>query len=55
MTEQTENKHRHAIVRTLTEIALPAAGFTLSVGFATRNWLASGVTGLAISSAIYVL
>jgi signal transduction histidine kinase len=55
MTEQTESRHTQAIARTLMEIALPAAGFTLSVGFATRNWLASGVTGLAISSAIYVL
>jgi signal transduction histidine kinase len=55
MTEQTETRHTQAIVHTLMEIALPAAGFTLSVGFATRNWLASGVTGLAISSAIYVL
>jgi len=55
MTEQTESRPRHAIVHTSMEIALPAAGFTLSVGFATRNWLASLITGLAISSAIYVL
>ena len=55
MTEHTESRHRHAIVRTSMEIVLPALGFVLSVGFATRNWLASLVTGLAISSAIYVL
>jgi signal transduction histidine kinase len=42
-------------VRTLTEIGLPAIGFALSVGFATRNWPASLVTGLAISGSIQVL
>ena len=55
MTEHTESRHRHAIVRTSMEIGLPALGFFLGVGFATRNWLASLVTGLAISSAIFVL
>jgi signal transduction histidine kinase len=55
MTEHTESRHGHAFVRTLMEIGLPALGFVLSVGFATQNWLASLVTGLAISSAIFVL
>jgi signal transduction histidine kinase len=37
------------------EIGLPAIGFALSVGFATRNWPVSLVTGLAISGSIHVL
>jgi signal transduction histidine kinase len=52
MTEQAENRHRRFIARTLTEFGLPALVFTLSVGIATRRWLASAVTGLAISGTI---
>jgi signal transduction histidine kinase len=55
MTEQTESRRGRAIVRTLMEIGLPAIGFALSVGFATRNWPASLVTGLAISGSIHIL
>ncbi len=55
MTEQTQAGHRQTIMRTLTEIGLPALAFTLSVGLATRNWPVSFVTGLAISSAIAAL
>jgi signal transduction histidine kinase len=39
-------------VRILTEFALPALVFALGVGIATQDWLASMVTGLAVSGAI---
>ena len=55
MTNQKANGRDHAIVRALMEIGLPAIGFALSVGFATRNWSASLITGLAISGAIHIL
>jgi hypothetical protein len=55
MTEQDANRPDSTIVRMIAEVGLPALGFALGVGFATWNWLASLVTGLAISSAIYVL
>jgi signal transduction histidine kinase len=55
MTKQQTSDHGHAIARTLMEIGLPALGFVLSVGYATRDWLASFITGVAISSAILVL
>jgi two-component system LytT family sensor kinase len=41
--------------RILMELVLPAIGFGLSVGFATQDYPASLVTGLAISGTIYVL
>jgi len=54
MTEQKASER--TIVRTLlVEILLPAIGFGLGVGFATRNYPVSLITGLAISSSIYVL
>jgi two-component system LytT family sensor kinase len=46
---------RRVIMRALAELALPALLFTLGVGLATGNWLASFATGLAISSAIFAL
>jgi signal transduction histidine kinase len=55
MTERTESRREHIFGRILMEIALPAIGFGVSVGFATRNYPASFITGLAISSSIYVL
>jgi two-component sensor histidine kinase len=56
MTEQKASGHERAILRTLlVEILLPAIGFGLSVGFATSDYPASLVTGLAISGTIYVL
>jgi signal transduction histidine kinase len=55
MTNQKTNGREHAIVRTLMEIGLPVIGFTLSVGFATWDWLASFVTGLVISASIHIL
>jgi signal transduction histidine kinase len=39
----------------LMEVALPALAFFLGVGFATGNWPAALVTGLAMSSTIYAL
>jgi signal transduction histidine kinase len=44
-----------AIRRWLAELGLPALIFAVGVGLATRNWPASIVTGLAISSAIAAL
>jgi signal transduction histidine kinase len=55
MTEQSQAGRRQAIMRTLTELSLPALAYTFGVGFATGNWLASFATGLAISSAIFAL
>ena len=56
MTKQKTNGRERAIMmRILLEIALPAVGFGLSVGFATRNYPISLITGLAISGTIYVL
>lgn len=55
MTEQTARRPRRAIMRVLAEFSLPVLIFTLGVGFATRNWPASFITGLAISSAISAL
>jgi signal transduction histidine kinase len=52
MTEQTQDGRKQAIMRTLAELGLPALAFTVGVGFATGNWPASFLTGLAISSAI---
>jgi len=55
MTKQKANGRERVIVRILLEIVLPALGFGLSVGFATRNYSVSLITGLAISGSIYVL
>ncbi len=55
MTKRKASGREHAIKRTLTEIVLPAIGFGLGVGFATGNYPVSLITGLAISSTIYVL
>jgi two-component system LytT family sensor kinase len=43
------------VMRALAELGLPALAFAVGVGFATGDWLASLVTGLAISGAIFVL
>jgi signal transduction histidine kinase len=53
--EHKASKREHSVERILIELVLPAIGFGLSVGFATRNYPASLVTGFAISSTIYVL
>ncbi len=55
MTEQKASVLKRIIVRTLTEIVLPAIGFGLGVGFAIGNYRVSFITGLAISGTIYVL
>jgi signal transduction histidine kinase len=55
MTGQSDDRHRQAIRRALAELALPALAFTVGVGVATGKWLASLVTGLAISAAIFAL
>jgi signal transduction histidine kinase len=55
MTERTESRREHIFGRVLMDILLPTVGFGVSVGFATRNYPASLITGLAISSSIYVL
>lgn len=56
MAEHGTSDQKRAILRTLfVEILLPAIGFGLSVGFATNDYPASLVTGLAISGTIYVL
>jgi two-component system LytT family sensor kinase len=52
MTEQTQNRRRRFVARALPEFGLPALAFAIGVGIATRNWPASGVTGLAVSGAI---
>ncbi|MGC9334389.1 MAG: sensor histidine kinase, partial [Anaerolineae bacterium] len=53
--EQNASGREHAIGRILIEILLPAVGFGLGVGFATQDYPASLITGLAISGAIYIL
>ncbi len=55
MTEQAQAGSRQASVRALAELGLPAVAFALGVGFATGDWPAALATGLAISSAIFVL
>ena len=55
MTQAQAHTHSQAIKRTLIEIVLPAIGFGLGVGFATQDYAASLVTGLAISGTIYVV
>jgi signal transduction histidine kinase len=55
VTQAQAHGHSKAIKRTLIEIVLPAIGFGLGVGFATQEYAASLVTGLAISGTIYVL
>ena len=55
MTQERAHEHSRIIRRTLTEIFLPALGFGLGVGFATKQYPVSFVTGLAISGTIYVL
>jgi signal transduction histidine kinase len=55
VSESARDRRRRTIVRMLAEFSLPVIGFTFSVGFATRNWPASFVTGVAISLAISAL
>ena len=55
MTERTESKREHVLGHFLADILLPAIGFGMSIGFATRNWLASFFTGLAISGTLHTL
>lgn len=55
MTKQKASVSKRIIVRILTEIVLPAIAFSLGVGFAIGNYRVSFITGLAISSTIYVL
>jgi sensor histidine kinase YesM len=55
VTEQAQGGRKGAIGRVLAELGLPALAFTLGVGLATGNWLASFATGVAISSAIFAL
>jgi signal transduction histidine kinase len=55
MTERTESRREVIPGRILVEVLLPAIGFGISVGFATRNWPASFITGLAISSTLQAL
>ena len=52
MTKQANRMRRRRLKRILTEFGLPALAFALGVGIATQDWLASLVTGLAVSSAI---
>jgi len=55
MKEQIQGESRSAIMGALVVLVLPAVAFTLGVGFATRDWPAALVTGLAMSGAIAVL
>ena len=55
MPGQTANEHRHGIAQVLTEVVLPAIGSILCVWYAIRDWPASLVTGLAISSTLSAL
>jgi two-component system LytT family sensor kinase len=55
VTEHTHGWRKDAIMRTLTELGLPALAFALGVGLATGNWPASFATGLAITGAIFAL
>jgi signal transduction histidine kinase len=55
MPKQSESEHGRGVAQALMEIGLPAAGFTLSVWYAIRNWPASLVTGLAISGTLCAL
>lgn len=55
MTEHKASGPKRIIVRILTEIVLPAIAFSLGVGFAIGNYTVALITGLAISSTIYVL
>jgi len=55
MTQESGRGQRHLIRHALMEIFLPAIGFGLGVGLATRQFPVSLLTGLAISGTIYVL
>jgi signal transduction histidine kinase len=55
MAEHEANGQEHAIGRILMELILPAIGFGLSVGFATKDYPVSLITGLAISGTIFAL
>ncbi|MGD2148339.1 MAG: histidine kinase, partial [Anaerolineae bacterium] len=54
MAEQEASGNGHAVGRILLEIVLPAIGFGLSMGLATRDYPVSLATGLAISITILV-
>ena len=54
MAEQTLEGRARDIGRIFVEVLLPAVGFGLSVGFATKDYPASCLTGLLISGAILV-
>jgi signal transduction histidine kinase len=55
MTGRQAQGHERATKQTLAEIILPAIAFVLGVGYATRDWWASSVTGLAISGVIFLV
>jgi two-component sensor histidine kinase len=52
MSEEAHRERGRRVARTLTGFGLPALVFALGVGLATQDWLASLVTGLAVSGAI---
>jgi signal transduction histidine kinase len=55
MVAKKADERKHTIRRAFTEILLPATGFGVGVGYATRDYPVSLITGLAISGAIHVL
>ena len=54
MTEEVPGRRQRVVKRVLTELFLPTITFGIWVGFATGDWPAALVTGLAISSGILV-
>jgi len=49
MSVKPPRERRSGIAQTLIEIGLPAAGFAWGAAWAIQDWLAAGITGLAIS------
>lgn len=54
MIEQKESRHRRSIVGKLLAVVLPAIPFGLGVGYATGDYLASFVTGLAMAGTVKI-
>ena len=55
MIERSREGTRQTVKCILTEVGLPALAFTVGVGLATGEWLASALTGLAMGGAISCL
>jgi signal transduction histidine kinase len=55
MPAKAARKSRRGVAHILLEVGLPAAGFAWGAAWATKDWPASIITGLAVSGTIFAL